>query len=159
MYRRYSQVNDHAMPLSQIKRNRIKNAVILVLIAGIAALTVIAVPALQADREERVLYIRRMQSEWDEAIRQTSTLSRNGGADSASLLARIRSNLYAIRTINNLSINQGSGELISENRIVDLQNTVDRYLTFLTTGMDTGEYQTNLQNALTELQGLINSLD
>ena len=32
------------------------------------------------------------------------------------------------------------------------------YLDFLTTGMDTGEYQTNLQNALTDLQYLLNHL-
>ena len=39
-----------------------------------------------------------------------------------------------------------------------LQNNVDRYLTYLTTGMDTGEYQTGLQTSLEELQETLNAL-
>ena len=39
-----------------------------------------------------------------------------------------------------------------------LQNTVDRYLEYLTTGMDTGEYQTSLQSALEELQEILSTL-
>ena len=35
----------------------------------------------------------------------------------------------------------------------------DNYLTFITTGMDTGEYQTNLQNSLAALQEKVNALD
>ena len=40
---------------------------------------------------------------------------------------------------------QGDGTLVEDERILTLQNTVDRYLTYITTGMDTGEYQTGLQ--------------
>ncbi len=47
---------------------------------------------------------------------------------------------------------------MSEDRILTLQNTVDRYLTYLTTGMDTGEYQTTLQTALEELQEELSTL-
>ena len=52
----------------------------------------------------------------------------------------------------------GSGILVDDDRIMTLQNTVDRYLTYLTTGMDTGEYQTSLQTALEELQETLNEL-
>ena len=118
----------------------------------------IGIPALQRGNGTRSIYIQRIQTECDEAIRQTSTLSRNAGADSASILARIRSNLYAIRMISGLNASQGGGELVSEDRILTLQNTVDRYLTYLTTGMDTGEYQTTLQTAMEELQEELNAL-
>ena len=40
-----------------------------------------------------------------------------------------------------------------------IQNLVDRYLTYITTGMDTGEYQTSLQNALAELQDAVQNLN
>ena len=85
-------------------------------------------------------------------------LSRNAGADSASILARIRSNLYAIRTVSDLNTARSGEILVQEDRILTLQNTVDRYLTYLTTGMDTGEYQTNLQIALEDLQAELNAL-
>ena len=38
MYRRYSQAGDGSMPLSQINRNRIKNILIFLLLAGLAAM-------------------------------------------------------------------------------------------------------------------------
>ena len=40
-----------------------------------------------------------------------------------------------------------------------LMDTIDQYLDFLTTGMDTGEYQTNLQNLLADLQILLDGLN
>lgn len=158
MYRRYSQANGNGASLTQMKRSRLKDLLILVLAGLLIASLVIGIPALQRGNGTRSIYIQRIQTECDEAIRQTSTLSRNAGADSASILARIRSNLYAIRMISGLNASQGGGELVSEDRILTLQNTVDRYLTYLTTGMDTGEYQTTLQTAMEELQEELSSL-
>ena len=158
MYRRYSQTNGTTATLSQMKRSRLKDLLILVLLGLLIAALVIGIQALQKDRNARSVYIRRIQTECDEAVRQVATLSRNAGADSASILSRIRSNLYAIRMISGLNASQGGGELVSEDRILTLQNTVDRYLTYLTTGMDTGEYQTTLQTAMEELQEELNAL-
>ena len=158
MYRRYSQTNGNGASLSQLKRSRLKDLLILLLAGLLIASLVIGIPALQRGNGARSLYIQRIQAECDEAIRQTATLSRNAGADSASILARIRSNLYAIRMISGLNSAQNGGELVSEDRILTLQNTVDRYLTYLTTGMDTGEYQTTLQTAMEELQEELGNL-
>ena len=158
MYRRYSQANGNGASLSQMKRSRLKDLLILLLVGMLIAALVIGIPALRQNSETRALYIQRIQTECDEAIRLTSTLSRNAGADSASILARIRSNLYAIRVISGLHASKFGGELVSEDRILTLQNTVDRYLTYLTTGMDTGEYQTTLQTSMEELQEELNLL-
>ena len=159
MYRRYSRTNGNAASVSQLKRSRLKDLLILVLLGLLIAALVIGIQALQKDRNARSVYIRRIQTECDEAVRQVATLSRNAGADSASILSRIRSNLYAIQVISGLQVSQGSGALVSEDRILTLQNTVDRYMTYLTTGMDTGEYQTNLQNSLETLQVQISALE
>ena len=157
MYRRYSQVGDGSMPLSQVNRNRIRNILILLLLAALAVLLVISLPLIRNREETRALYIQKIQAECDEAARQTSTLSRNAGADSAANLAKIRCNIYAIRTMNTLSASTGK-QLLEDERLLTLQNTVDRYLSFLTTGMDTGEYTTSLQTALAELQEIVAGL-
>ena len=158
MYRRYSQTGDGSMPLSQINRNRIKNIVIFVLLVALAVLLFISIPLMRNRDESRALLIQKIQAECDEAARQTTTLSRNAGADSAAILSRIRCNLYAIRTLNTLSGANGGRQLIDDERLLTLQNTVDRYLSFLTTGMDTGEYQTTLQTSLAELQEVVSNL-
>ena len=152
MYRRYSQTNGNGVSLSQLKRSRLKDVLIVLLAGLLIAALVFAVNLWQNQNGTRTQYIQRVLSECDEAIRQTAELSGNGAADSASILARIRSNLYAIRTVSSLSNAQGGGSLVNEDRILTLQNTVDQYLTYLTMGMDTGEYQTSLQIALEELQ-------
>ena len=159
MYRRYSQGNPGGVSISQMKRSRLKDLIILVLAALLIAGAVFCIPLLQKQDASRTIYIQRMQSECDDALRQTSSLSRNAGADSAAILARIRSNLYAIRMISSLNTAEGGGVLVDDERIMTLTNTVDRYLTYLTTGMDTGEYQTNLQIALEELQAELNELN
>ena len=158
MYRRYSQAGDGSMSFSQINRNRVKNIIILLLVIAIGVLLYISIPLMRNRDDSRELYIQRMQTECEDAVRQTASLSRNAGADSAAILARIRSSIYAIRTMNSVYTSTGGHLLVEEERLVTLLNTVDRYMSFLTTGMDTGEYQTNLQNALGELQGLLSPL-
>ena len=51
------------------------------------------------------------------------------------------------------------GRLLQEDQVTSLQSYIDNYLSFLTTGMDTGEYQTNLQNSLETLQVQISALE
>ena len=158
MYRRYSQGTDGIQPRSQVRINRIKNILIVLLAAAVVTLAFIAIPGMQNKQSERALYIQKMQSECDEAVRQTAMLSRNAGADSAAILSRVRSSIYAVRTLNTLA-GQSGRTPVNDEQLLTLQNTVDRYLSFLTTGMDTGEYQTNLQNGLTDLQTLVNGLE
>ena len=161
MYRRYSQVNEVNMPVSQTRRNRIKNILILLLVAALAAMTAVALPAVRSRGSARTLIIQRMQSEINTATRLTTSLSRNGGASSAAILAQIRSNVYAISAANELSIGMegAGGRLLQEEELTSLTSSIDNYLAFLTTGMDTGEYQTNLQNMLDALAIRVGALE
>ena len=158
MYRRYTQRGDVGMTRTQSRVNRLKNVLILLLLAAVVALAVTGIPAILGREDQRAVLVQRIQSECDEALRQTTALSRNAGSDSAAILARIRSNVYSIRTVNSLSAASGYGLLLGENQLTTLQNLIDRYLSYLTTGMDTGEYQTNLQTALTALQEVVTAL-
>ncbi len=159
MYRRYSQGNETPVSRTQTNRSRLKNVVILLLLAALAAACVLGIPAVQRQKEERALLIQRMQGDCDEAVRQTTALSRNAGADSTAILAKIRSSVYAIRLANSLNSAFGNAQLLQDEQILAVQESVDRYISYLTRGMDTGEYQTNLQNELTALQEQINSLE
>ena len=154
MYRRYSEVRETNVPVSQMRRNRVKNLIILLLAAALIALAAVALPAMQSRASARGLFIQRMQNEIATAVRLAPSLSRNAGASSAAILAQIRSNIYAIAEANDLSVglDGASGRLVEEEELTALQSSIDSYLAFLTTGMDTGEYQTNLQNALDSLQ-------
>jgi hypothetical protein len=105
--------------MSQMKRSRIRDLVILVLAGLLVASLVLGIPAMLKQTDIRTLYIQKIQAECDDAIRLTSTLSRNAGADSASILARIRSSLYAIRMISNLNAAEGGGPLVEDERILD----------------------------------------
>ena len=160
MYRRYSQVGDGSMPLSQINRNRIKNIVIFLLLIALGALLVISLPKIKNQDEAQSLFILQMQRECKEALDETTTLSRTGGASSAMDLGRIRCNIYAIRMINSLSSSTGQRLLDDENALVTLLNLVDRYQQgLLEGGTNTGEMTTSLQNALTQLQETLNNLN
>lgn len=158
MYRRYSQVGDGGVPLSQINRNRIKNIVIVLLLIALAAMLVFSLPMIRNRENSRALYIQTIQKECREAYNDTATLSRTAGADSAAILSRVRSNVHTIRIVNNLSGSEG-GRLLEDERLLTLQNMVDQYLQYLTTGMDTGGYTTNLQTSLSELQDIVNNLN
>ena len=158
MYRRYSQMGDGSMPLSQVNRNRIRNILILLLLIALAVLLVISLPLMRSRENNRTNYIQQIQKECREAYTEANTLSRTAGADSPAILSRIRSNIHTIRAISNLSGAEGS-RLLEDERLLTLQNMVDKYLQYLTTGMDTGEYTTTLQNALIELQDIVNNLD
>ena len=161
MYRRYSQVNQPAAPLGQTRRNRVKNILILLLAAALIAVTSVAMPAVRSRNNARGLFVQRMQNEIATAIRLTTSLSRNAGANSAAILAQVRSNVYAIGMLNEVRIGEegASGRLLQEDQVTSLQSYIDNYLSFLTTGMDTGEYQTNLQNSLENLQVQISALE
>ena len=159
MYRRYSQTGDGNMPLSQIKQNRIKNVIILLLLVALAALLVYSLPLIKSKGNTRILYIQQIQKECREACNDSSSLSRTAGADSAATLSRIRSNIHTMRTLNSMSNAEGNGQLVENDKLISLQNMVDQYLQYLTTGMDTGNHTTNLQTALNELQVIIGELE
>ena len=158
MYRHYSQAGNGNMSLSQVNRNRIKNIVIAVLLIAVAALLVISLPLLKNRDNNRALFIQTMQKECKEASNDTNTLSRTAGADSAATLSRVRSNIHTIRIVNHLSSAEGS-RLLEDERLLTMQNMVDKYLQYLTTGMDTGEYVTSLQTSFAELQEILGNLN
>ena len=159
MYRRYSQRGDGTMSLSQINHNRIRNVIILLLLAAVIALLIISVPMMLSKNNAYMLYIQQMQKECKEAYTDTTNLSRTAGADSASILSRVRSNIHAMRVINNLNSAENGQPFVEDGKLQILLNDVDRFLNVLSTGMATGEYVTALQTGLAEMQDIVVSLE
>jgi len=161
MYRRYSQTDEMTMPVPQARRNRIKNVLIAVLAVALIVAVAVMLPQVRSRAGIRGVLVQRMQNEISTASRLTASLSRSAGASSSATLAQIRSNIYSIAGDNEISIalDGASGRLLQEEELTSLLSSIDNYLAFLTTGMDTGEYQTNLQNALDALQMRISALE
>ena len=160
MYRRYTQIQGENVSISQMKRNRIKNIVILVLVAALVAAAVIAVPMMQRRGEERPLYIERMQAECGETVQYVTSLSRYAGADSAQILAQIRSHLFSIRTLNNMYMLQNKESLIPMEQIDALLKMVDDYLYDLSKGgQNTAVQQTELNGAVEQLKNDLDALN
>ena len=159
MYRRYSQRNGDGLSLTQMKRNRIKDLVILLLAAAVIAMAVFMIPTIKGQNEEREIYIHRFQMEAEEASRQTNSLSRTAGADSASILAKIRSNIYAVKKLNEHYSSQHGAPLLAEADLQEMVNMVDRYLAALTTGITTGTYQTDLQATIDQMIEVLGTLE
>ena len=137
-----------------------KYIIIFLLLIALGAMLVISLPKIKNQDEARSLYILQMKRECKDALDQTTTLSRTGGASSALDLGRIRCNIYAIRMINSLSSSTGQKLLDDENALVTLLNLVDRYQQgLLEGGTNTGEMTTSLQTALTQLQETLNNLN
>ena len=159
MYRRYSQRNGDGLSLTQMKRNRIKDIVILLLAAAVIAMAVFMIPTIKGQNEERGTYIRRFQMEAEEASHQTNSLSRTAGADSASILAKIRSNIYAVKKLNEHYSSQHGAPLLAESDLQEMVNMIDRYLAALTTGTTTGTYQTDLQATIDQMVEVLGALE
>lgn len=161
MYRRYTSGSVAGMSIDQKKTVRNRNIVILILVLIIAVLCILGIPALRTKSDNHTLFMQRMRSECDEAVRLTNTLSRNAGADSAGLLARIRSNIYAMDVINTLSVNQdgAAGAMVDSTQLTSIINIIDQYQSVLITGMATGEQQTNLLNELDAVNTVLYSAE
>ena len=159
MYRRYTQMQGDSLPVTQVKRNRVKNIIILVLAAALIAGAVFVIPMMRREGEEKPLYIQRMQAECSEAAQLVTTLSRYAGADSAEILAQVRSHLYAIRTLNNMYIIQHREALVSEEKMDNLVKKIDDYLYDISKGgQNTSVQQTELNIQMEQLQNELNEL-
>lgn len=160
MYQHYMSRNGGVMqPSGNLLWNRIRTAIILVLLVAVVVLAILGGRAMNFESESHVTYIRRMQTECNDALSMTTALSRTAGASSSSTLGKIRSHIYAMDVINQVNAGLGNGYLVDGDIFTNLYTIVDDYSNRLITGMVTGDQQTGLTNALTSLQAVIAALE
>lgn len=142
-------------------RERIRNILLIVLAAACILLAIFGGRAMSFQSDARTTFIRRMQTESNDALSMTSSLSRTAGANTSATLGRIRSRVYAVDTINqlNLGLDNEAGYLIGNDVFTNLYALLDDYADKMITGTQTGDVQTSLTTALTELVTLTANLD
>ena len=139
--------------------SRVRNALILVLLAAVILLAIFGGRAISFEAETRSTFIHRMQTECNDAVSLATALSRTAGASSSATLGKIRSHVYAMDTINQLNVGLGGDYLISNDTFTSLYAIIDDYFNRLITGVVTGDSQTALANALTSLQQTVAYLE
>ena len=139
--------------------NRIRTAVTLVLLIAVIVLAIFGGRAMSYQAEAHTTYVRRIQTECNDALSLTTALSRTAGASSSATLGKIRSYVYAMDTINQLSMGLDGKYLVSTDVFTNLYSIIDDYYNRLITGMVTSDQQTELTNALTVLVDTLSHLE
>ena len=139
--------------------NRVRNALILLLLVAVVLLAIFGGRAISFETETRSTFVRRMQTECNNAVSLVTALSRTAGASSSATLSKIRSHVYAMDTINQLNVGLGGDYIVSNDTFTSLYAIIDDYFNRLITGVVTGDSQTSLANALTTLQQTIAYLE
>lgn len=133
-------------------------AVVAVLIIGVLLLGVFGIPAITFRSQSENTFINRMLTECDDALTLAGNLSRNGGADSAATLGRIRSDIHAIDVINDMRSTLGGGHYVEPYVFTNLYSIIDSYSANLRLGNVTMQNLTDLVQALEALQATLNGL-
>lgn len=143
-----------------LMRERVRNILTIALVLAVAGLAIIGGRALAYRAESRSLFVATMQTECNEALSLTNSLSRTAGASSSTTLGRIRSNVHTMDTLNQLHANlEGGGQYyVPVEVFTNLYTILDNYSNRLITGLNTGDLQGELQTALEGLQALISEL-
>lgn len=144
-------------------------ALLLVLVISLCAIPVLAEnqPNIGDDanlltageREElRPFFIRRMQEECSIAKENVQGLSRMGGSDNMARLAAIRSNIYAVYSLNQLYSSIYGDEIVSNDLLQSILNAIDGYSADLAAGgMKGTAYLTEISQNITELSDFLES--
>ena len=161
MYRRYTNINREGAPLNQIKQIRIRDVIIVVLLAGLVALAIIAFPSFSYQGDERTLYIRKMAQECNTAAdKREQYLKAGSSGDAAQRLAEIRGHLCAIQTLNDMYLLQRKELLIPDDRVNSCIKVVDSYYNDISTGgKNLTVLLTDLRLAMNQLQEEIGNLE
>lgn len=134
--------------------------ILLLLIAiGVLGMLFIRTSAYQTNAKQQ--FVDTIQAECASAVALSRNMSLTAGASSYEALAKIRSNIYAMETINemNLALEGPGNVLVPEDQFTYVYNVINDYSTKVSTGMTTGDVSAQLRSALEVLQQLVEKLD
>ena len=142
-------------------KDRIRMGMMLVLLLAVILLSIFGGQAMRFKADTHTTFIRRMQTECNQALSLTSSLSRTAGASTSATLGRIRSCIYAMDTLNQIHVglDVSEGYIVSNDVFTNLYAVLDDYSDKIITGMVTGDQQTALTTILTSLQEQVNRLN
>lgn len=160
MYHRYTERSGGLQSSGGRMKEHIRTGVICVLLIAVILLSIFGGRAMSFQKDTHTTFVHRMQTECSNALTLTSSLSRTAGANTSATLGRIRSHLYAMDTINQISVGlEGGSYLVDNDVFTDLYALLDDYANKLITGMMTGDLQSALTNELTTLLAEVDALE
>lgn len=143
---------------SQQRNNRIRTAVMLVLLAALIGVAVYSTSAIFYRNEAQNMMVARIQSECGSALTLTNSLSRTAGTNSSGTLGKIRGHVYTMETLSDMYLALNNRALIADSTLDDLYSLIDDYSNKLITGMTTGDMQSSLLAQLQSLQATLEDI-
>ena len=157
--KRYSSRNRLSVGDGGERLRRIQTVAIVLLAIALTAALVTLLPGASYRADMHRYAVGQMLSECDDAVQQAARLSRTASSSSYDVLARIRSEVYAIDTLNETLHDVGNESyLIDPGVFTAMYSLLDTYNGKLITGIQTGEQQTQLTNDLEALHRLIEAI-
>ncbi len=161
MYRRYTNVSREGASPNHIKQVRIRDVIILLLLAGLVFMIIRSIPAFSYQGDEKDVYQRKIIAEFNEANQtvREDLGSYKSGSDEKSL-AQIRSNLCAIKTLNDIFLLQQKKVLISGDLVENCIRLIDKYLDDVAKGgLNTTVNLTDLRSGMQQLEDELGQLE
>ncbi len=138
---------------------RIQGFVIIALALALAVSLILLLPGAGTRGTAHRWFTAQMLEECENAVQQASKLSRTASSYSYNVLAAVRSEVYAIDTLNRSAQEISDGRLlIPQDRFSAIYAVLDNYTDRLIKGTQTGDQQTELSGDLNELHLLIEAL-
>ncbi len=157
--KRYTSRNRLSVGDGGERLRRVQTVAIVLLAIALAAALITLLPGSTYKTDMRRYIQGQMLSECDDAVQQASRLSRTASTSSYDALARIRSEVYAIDTLNEALHDVGNeAYLIDPGVFTAMYTLLDTYNNKLITGIQTGEQQTQLTADLNSLHQLIEAI-
>lgn len=133
---------------------KVKNILILLLVAALAVSLILGVPAMQSIQKYQHDVISRMAADCGDAQFIVTHLSNTGSSSTYAQLARIRSAVYAIDVLNqSYTTLPGAKDIVSKQLLSDVYTQIDNYYTALiSSSTNTSILLNDLTTALQNLQ-------
>ena len=157
MYRYVGAGNKGDSP-SQRRNNRIRTAVMLLLLIALIGVIVYSASAVFYRNEAQNMMISRIQSECSSALTLTNSLSRTAGTNSSATLGKIRGHVYTMETLSDMYLALNNRALVPDSVLDALYALIDEYSNKLITGMTTGDMQSSLLAQIQSLQMLLGGI-
>ncbi len=152
---RYAHSRSGARPVEHTRADRIKSIAIILLLVALLGVGIAGGRAIAFCGKAEDLLVSRAITECGTAVNQGTTLSRSGGSDTAGALGKIRANINAIDVLSEIRQTLYGREVAPEDTFTQLYEIIDSYSAKLRNGTATIEELTHLNEALGELNSLL----
>lgn len=135
--------------------DRVKIIIIILLAVALLGVGISGGQAIAFRSEAEELLTARALTECGAAVNQVNSLSRSGGSDTAGALGKIRANINAVEVLSGIRQTLYGRDLAPQSSFTELYTIIDSYSAKLKNGTSTIEELTNLGDALTRLQTML----